>query len=161
MEKQCGWSCKLDGEDSLGISKPGQIELIRLMESQIWQQLASPVAPCQEGLEKGQWPLLASRWDTSASPNMSLVPFKLPPIARAQRKWVWVRESMCGFFKRNCLGLQKFLPPTQSSPGFCCQKLWALIFLPLEPWAGVGPRLLVPEMSLPNLYPPHVGVGPA
>ena len=31
-----------------------------------------------------------------------------------QKEWVWVGESMCGFFKRKCLGLQKFLPPTQS-----------------------------------------------
>ena len=28
-------------------------------------------------------------------------------------EWVWVDESVCGFFKRNSLGLQKFLPPTQ------------------------------------------------
>ena len=28
--------------------------------------------------------------------------------------WLCIGESMCGFFKRNCLRLQKFLPSTQS-----------------------------------------------
>ena len=46
---------------------------------------------------------------------------------------------------------------------FCSQKLWGLIFLALELWAGwpgVGLGFLAPEISLPNFYPPHVGVGP-
>ena len=34
--------------------------------------------------------------------------------AGAQREWLCLGESICGFFKRNCLGLQKFLPPTHS-----------------------------------------------
>ena len=34
--------------------------------------------------------------------------------AGAQREWVWVGESICGFFKWNYLGFQQFLPPTQS-----------------------------------------------
>ena len=33
--------------------------------------------------------------------------------AGPQREWVWV-TPVCGFFKRNCLRLQKFLPLTQS-----------------------------------------------
>ena len=73
-------------------------------------------------------------------------------------------KSMCRFFKRNCLGPQKFLPPTQSSSGFCSQKLWELIFLALGPWAaghGMGLGLLAPEISLLNFYPPHLDVGPA
>ena len=44
---------------------------------------------------------------------------------------------------------------------FCCQKLWGLIFLVLEPWAGepgMGLGLLVPDISLPNFYPPNVPV---
>ena len=53
MEKQLGWACKLGGEESLGISKVGQTVLARLMESQIWHQLASSVALWGEGLEKG------------------------------------------------------------------------------------------------------------
>ena len=35
------------------------------------------------------------------------------PSARAHGEWV--SKPMCGFFKRNCLGLWKFLPPTQSA----------------------------------------------
>ena len=52
MEKQLGWC------ESLGISKAGQTVLARLMESQIWHQLAGSVALLGEGSEKGQWPLL-------------------------------------------------------------------------------------------------------
>ena len=69
---------------------------------------------------------------------------------------------MFGFFKGNCLGLQKFLPPTQSTLFFCSQKLWRLIFLALEPWAGVpcvGLGLLALKISLPNFYPPLVDMG--
>ena len=47
---------------------------------------------------------------------------------------------------------------------FYSQKLWGLIFLALEPWAGepgVGLGLLVPETSHPNFYSPHVDMGPA
>ena len=37
------------------------------------------------------------------------------------------------------------------------------IFLALEPWAGgpiVGLGLLIPKISLPYFYPPHVDVDP-
>ena len=71
---------------------------------------------------------------------------------------------MCGFFQRNCLGLQQFLPPTQSLLFFFSPKSWEFIFLALEPWAEgpvVGLGLLTPDISLPNFYPPHVDVGPA
>ena len=50
MEKQCGWACKLGGVESLGISKAGQTVLARLMESQIWHQLAVSVGG---GFRKG------------------------------------------------------------------------------------------------------------
>ena len=43
MEKQRGWAVKLDGTESLGISKVGQIVLARLIESQIWYQSADSV----------------------------------------------------------------------------------------------------------------------
>ena len=43
MEKQLGLACQLGGAESLGISKAGEIELARLMKSQIWHQLASSV----------------------------------------------------------------------------------------------------------------------
>ena len=57
--------------ESLGISKVGQTVLARLIESQIWYQLPGSVALwlCRgEGLEKGQWPLLALMPDTLACP---------------------------------------------------------------------------------------------
>ena len=45
---------------------------------------------------------------------------------------------------------------TDSIPtGFCSQKLWGLIFLALESWAGaagVGLGLLTPETPLLNIY---------
>ena len=40
MEKQLGWAHKLGGMESLGISKVGGTVLARLMESQMWYQLA-------------------------------------------------------------------------------------------------------------------------
>ena len=58
-------------------------------------------------------PALALLADTSVPPCLSLVPLKL-------LHWCWSSEgvslskSMCGFFKRNFLGFQKFLPPFQS-----------------------------------------------
>ena len=65
--------------------------------------------------------------------------------------------------KKNCLGLQKFLPVTQSvTAGFYKQELWGLIFLALEPWAGghgEGLGLLNAKISLQNFYP--YGFGPA
>ena len=52
---------------------------------------------------------------------------------------------------------------TDSIPtGFYSQKLWGLIFLALELWAGgtgVGLGPLAPEISLLNFYPPHMDVG--
>ena len=43
MEKQLGWAHMLGEVESLGISKAGQTVLSRLMESQIWCQLAGSV----------------------------------------------------------------------------------------------------------------------
>ena len=72
--------------------------------------------------------------------------------------------SVCEFFKSNYLGLQKFLPLTQSRLSFAARIYGDLISLALEPWAGgpgVGLGLLLLEIALPNFYPPRVGVGPA
>ena len=79
MEKQGGWARKLGQAESLGIFKEGQTVLARLMESQIWHQLASSVALWGEGLEKGQWLLCNLFPDTPVSPCVPLVPFKLLP----------------------------------------------------------------------------------
>ena len=108
-------------------------------------------------------PVPALMPDTLVPSCMPLVLFKLLP-------WCWSSEgmslsmSLCGFFKGNCLGLQKFLLPTQSPLFFCSSKLWGLIFLALQLWAGgsgVGLGLFTPEISLQNFYPPHMDVGPA
>ena len=66
----------MGGAESLEISKAGQTMLARLTESQVWHQLAGSVRG-GEGLEKRQWPLLTFMPDTSVSPHMPLVPFKL------------------------------------------------------------------------------------
>ena len=70
---------------------------------------------------------------------------------------------MRGFFKRNCLELQKFLPLTQS-PLFFAAEIVESYFLALESWVGgpdVGRGLLAPEISLQSFYPPHMGERPA
>ena len=50
MEKQLGGAHKLGGAESLGISKANQMVLARLMESQLWYQLAHSVGG---GFRKG------------------------------------------------------------------------------------------------------------
>ena len=101
----------MGGLKSQGISRVGQTMSARLMESQIWHQFTSSVTLCKKGSEKGQWLLLTLMPDTSVSPFMSLVPFKL-------LSWCWSSEgvslskSMCGFFKRNCLDIQQFILST-------------------------------------------------
>ena len=57
-------------------------------------------------------PALALMPDTSVPPCMLLVPFKLLPQCWSSEE-VSLNKSLCGFFKRNCLELQKFLPLTQ------------------------------------------------
>ena len=69
-------------------------------------------------------------------------------------------KSVCEFLKRNCLGLKKFLPPTQSPLVFAASSYEDLS----SPWAwvpGVGLTLLTSKTSLLNFYPPHVDVGPS
>ena len=78
MEKQLGWAYKPGEAQSLGISMASQTLLASLIESQIEYHLAGSVAG-EKGLEKGQWPLLTLMPDTSVSPCMPLVPFKLLP----------------------------------------------------------------------------------
>ena len=82
------------------------------MESQIWQQLARSVGGgfkkndsglCLPWCQTLQF-LLVYHWCLSSC----------YPSTGTQRERVWVHECMCGFFKRNWLGLQKVLPLTQS-----------------------------------------------
>ena len=71
---------------------------------------------------------------------------------------------MYGFFKIKCLGLQKFLPPTQSLLIFAARSCgdfsswhWNLVSVGMvRGWDS-----LLPEISLLNFYPQHVCKGPA
>ena len=63
--------------------------------------------------------------DTLVPLCVPLVPFKLLPQCWSS-EGISLGKSVCGFFMRNCLGLPKFLPPTQSSLVFAtksCGKL--------------------------------------
>ena len=104
-------------------------------------------------------PTLTLMTDPSVPLCMALAPFK-------GLLWCW---SPKGVWVCPCVGSpQEKMPenPTVSSAdptptGFYSQKLWGLIILALEPWAGCsGVRLafLASRTSL-LLYPPHVGFG--
>ena len=69
---------------------------------------------------------------------------------------------MCGFFKRNCLEVQKFLPLTQFLLVFAarsCGDLPSWHWNPELGVPGVGLGLLAPKISLLNFYPSHIGEG--
>ena len=76
MEKQLGWAHKLGGTESLGISNAGQTLLARLMESQIWRQLAGSVGG---GFRKGTMASVPLEVRHFSPPSIPLVPFKLLP----------------------------------------------------------------------------------
>ena len=95
--------------------------------------------------------------DTSVPPCMLLVTFKLLPQCW-NSDGVSLSKFMCGFFKRDCLGLQKFLLLTQFLLVFA-----AGIFGVLSPGTRTlgWDEPLAPEISLLTFYPPHVYVEPA
>ena len=106
-------------------------------------------------------PLLMS--DLLLPPCVSLVPFKVLPQWWSS-EGVSLNEAVCGFFKRNCLGLQQFLPPTQSPLVFAARNYGDLYSWHWDSGlVGPGFRLglLAFEILLPNFYPPHLDVGPA
>ena len=70
-------------------------------------------------------------------------------------------NSVCALFKRNCLGLQKFLPPPQSLLFFSARS-YGTYFVALVPRTGgpvVGLGLLTPKISLLIFYPLYMDVG--
>ena len=69
MEVQLGWAHKLGGAESLGISKRDQTVLAKLMESQMWHQLAG-CGFVWEGFSKG----------TMASAGLDTRHFSLSPV---------------------------------------------------------------------------------
>ena len=80
MERHIGWTRKLCETESLGISKVGQIVLARLIESQIWYQLAGSVGG---GFRKS---IMVSVHLDARHLSVSLVLFKLLP-------WCWSSGS--------------------------------------------------------------------
>ena len=154
----------MSGAESL--PRVGQTVLVRFLESQILYQAAGSVALWQEDWEKGQWslpsflswrklsPALTLMPDTSTSPCVPLVPFKLLPQCWSS-KGVSLSKFMCGSFKSNCLGLQKFLPLTQSPLVFAARSYGDLSAWHWNPGLE-GPvlelGLLTPAISLPR-YP--------
>ena len=115
------------GVESLGISKVSQSVLARLMESQIWRLPANSVVLCVcgsgSGVRKGTmasahfsvWEKTVTQLpsDTSVSPCTTLLPFNFLPQCWSS-EGVSLNKLMYVFLKGNCLGLQNFLPLTQS-----------------------------------------------
>ena len=123
MEKQLGWAHKLGGSVSLGIFREEQKVLARLMESQIWHLPTSSVAlPTFLSDRKPSPSSLLDVSHFSSSLCVSLVPFKLLSLS-CRSEGVSLSKSMCGFFKRNYLGLQQFLPLAQSLLVFAAMNL--------------------------------------
>ena len=130
------------------LPRVGQIALARLMETQIWHWPAGSVAlgggvPERDNslclpfcLRENCPPALTLMPDTSVPPAMSLVPFKLLPQCWGSER-VGLSKSMCGFLKRNCLGLKKFLPPTQSLLVFVVKSYGVLSSWQWNPGLGV------------------------
>ena len=136
MEKQLGLAHKLGGMESLGISKTGQTVLARLMESQIWHQ---PVSYVEGGFRKGTMASAHLSVRKNAVPQLSpwCQTLQFLPVCHwclsscypgAGGSEVGGSESkpVCGFFKGNCLGLQKFLPLTQSPLIFAARSCGVL-----------------------------------
>ena len=139
MGKQLGWAHKLGAEESLRISKASQIVLARLMESQIWHQLTGSVG---EEFNNRQWPLLTLMPDTSVSPCIPSVLSRGYPGAGAQRELVWVGESVCVFFKRNCFGSSSVFhwlnSPWFLQPGVAGTYLSGTGTMAYWAWRGAG-----------------------
>ena len=73
MEKQL---LKLGGAESLGMSKVSQTVITKLMGPQMWYQLAGSMGGA---IRKGTMTSACLNPDTSVSPCVPLMPFKLLP----------------------------------------------------------------------------------
>ena len=134
------------------------------MESQIW--CLHSVALCEGGLKKGTMPLpvLWSFVLEEAVPEhtpwcqtLQLLhichwcPSSFCSHGGTQREWVCLSPKPVSGPLRGGSWESQFLPLSQPPTGFYSQKLWGLIFLVLEPWAGlssVGLGFLAQEISL-------------
>ena len=123
-------------------------------------------SPCLSVWEKAVTQLSFNARHFSSSPY-ALVPFNLLPQCWSLQG-VSLSKFVCGFFKQNCLELQKLLPLTQSLLVFAARSCGDLPSWHWNPglgrggggeggWPGVGLGLLTPEkISLLNFYPPHM-----
>ena len=115
----------------------GQTVLAKLKESQIWHLPADSVALYGEGSEKGQWPLPAflsgRKLSPSSCPDARHFSSSLyaTGVFQAATTVLELRKSKskstCWFFK-NSLGLQNFLPLTQSQLIFAVRNYEGLSF---------------------------------
>ena len=147
MEKQLGWAYKLGGAESLGISQVGQTVSARLMESQMGHQPARSVA------------LPAFLWE-EAVPQLSpwcqnrhllpACPWYLSSCFPVLELRGSESDEVHMFFKRNCLGFQKFLPPIQSLLVFSARSYRDL---PSHHWSSRLGGLLWDWDSLLLRYP--------
>ena len=137
-------TCQLCGSVG-GVFKKGTMATAHLS---VWERAAPPA--------------LTLMPDTSVSLCMPLVPCKLLSLCWSS-EGVSLSKFRDGFFKKNCLGLQNYLPSTQPPLVIAAQKFGGLIFLALEPWDGelVGWNSLLPRYSPLNFYPPPMDVGSA
>ena len=139
------------------------------MESEIWHLPASSVALWVEGWEKKQWSLPAflsgRKLSPSSCPDARHFSSSLYDTGAFQAATLVLElrgsksESVCRAFKRNFLGIQQFLPLTQSLLVFIARSYGDLPSLHWYPGVGLG--LLAPEISLPNFYLPDMGKRPA
>ena len=103
---------------------------------------------------------------TSVPPCTPLVPFKLLPCCWSS-EGVSLSKSVCGFFRSNCLGLQKFLPLTQSllvfaatSYGVLSSWHWGLVWgwdfsLPRYPsWIFIH-HMWIWDQPIPHFCPSY------
>ena len=120
MEKHLEWVHKLNGAESL--PRVGQTVLARLLESQVWHPPVSFVALCREGQNRGNG--LCLPWCSTLQflPIYHWCLSSCYPSAGAQKESIWVGDSVCGFFKRNCLGFQNVLSLIQSLLGFAARS---------------------------------------
>ena len=142
------------------ISKVGHTVLTRLMESQIEHKLTSSV-----GGRFSKGAMASTRLDARHF-SFSLYTtgaFQAATLndAGAQRECVFVGESVCGFFKRNYLGLQQVLPLTQSPLDYATRNCGDLNSWHWNPGlvSSVDLGLLALRYPSPNFI--HMGVGPA
>ena len=80
--------------------------------------------------------------DTQSLPVFHWCPSSCHPGVGAQRERISVGESTCGFFQRNCLGLQQPPPPTQSPLVFPSEVVGSYLpsigILGWGTWCGSG-----------------------